>query len=322
MPQSDSTGRATDYFNDALDPKRSLQLNNRYWKGEDFRHLELLREADDALESRRFRALRKSLRHVKRLLPERYHRSFLSRMVYAVMYSVTFEPIRFSLRLPDEFLRENTYQGSDSIAYYDARHAEALKYVVDLVHAIYRDQYGKDVLRSQASVRYANSENDALQVRMTSGGALSDFHLDEGKDFTAIVYLCRVTSANGCFEYIEGSNSVRKSPILRALHQVVDFDMGLSGASPEDHAHLPLELRGSMALGNYLDEEKVERLSASRVEVTGNAGDGIIFNGFDTIHRGGKPLTGNRTAVFVATRGLINKRLQKAAVDLLAYLWL
>lgn len=307
------------YFNDPLDPARSLQLNNRYWKTESFWHLDMLREAEYDIENFRIASLRKSLKPVKSLLPDKVHRAFVRRVVYSMMYHVSFAPIRFSIKLSNEFVRDNLYDGPQDEASKSARHTEELKYIVDLAHNIYRDHYGIDVLSSTFAVRYMRSRNAEVR-RMIEYGDLSDFHMDEGKDFTCIIYLCPVNRDNGCFTYIDGSFAMRKSHVLRALHQVVDFDLKL--ATPEARSQLPLELRGSMAIGNYLDDEKKERVRNACVEVLGNAGDGIIFNGFDTIHRGGKPVAGERTAVFISTRGHINKRLKKAAYDQLAYLWL
>jgi hypothetical protein len=239
-----------------------------------------------------------------------------------MMYRVSFAPIRFSVKLSDDFVRANLYNGIENEASKSAQQTEELRYITDLVHSIYRDHYGIDVLSSDFGVRYINSRNTKAASRMTAYGEFSDFHVDEGKDFTCIIYLCSVNHDNGCFTYVDGSYAVRKSHLLRALHQVVDFDMGLSASTPEQRSHLPLELRGSMAIGNYLDDEKRDRLRSACVEVVGNVGDGIIFNGFDTMHRGGKPLVGERTALFISTRGHINMRVKKAACDQLAYLWL
>jgi hypothetical protein len=313
---------AADYFTDPLDPPHSLQLNNRFWKNDSFNNLEILREAEDDLSRGRFAALKRSLKPVKALLPASLHRRFLSRLVYSMVYRVQFQPIRFSLKLSDAFVRANSYAGVETEAYQSATAVGELKYVTGLVHDIYRDQYGMDALSSDFAVRYANSKNAANVSRMTAHGEFSDFHLDEKKDFTAIIYLSSVNRDNGCFSYIEGTPMVRRSHLLRALHQVVDFDMGLAASAPEARAHLPLELRGSMRVGDYLDDEKQERLRAACVDVVGNVGDGIIFNGFDTVHRGGKPRVGERTALFISTRGYLNKRVKKAFYDQLAYLWL
>lgn len=313
---------AVEQFNDPLDPQRSLQLNNRYWKSESFQHLDVLREADDDAHHGRLKALRKSLRPVKKLLPARFHRSFISRLVYSMVYHVDFQPIRFSMKLSDAFVRANSYDGAEAEFFKSAAHVDELRHITSFVHGIYRDYYGVDALSSDFAVRYANAKNEKSVKRMTEYGAFSDFHLDEKKDFTAIIYMSRVERDNGCFSYIDGSPAMGRSHLLRALHQVVDFDMGLAGSPIEERARLPLELRGSMRVGDYLDDDKQQKLLPACVDVLGDAGDGIIFNGFDTIHRGGKPLKGSRTALFISTRGHINKRLKKAFYDQMAYLWL
>jgi hypothetical protein len=307
------------YFSDPLDPARSLQLNNRYWKSESYQHLDILREAEDDVQNMRLTALRKSLKPVKALLPPNMHRAFIRRLIYSMVYHVAFAPMRFTVKLSDDLLRANQYQGTDDEASMVARNTEELKYIVRLAQNIYRDHYGLDFLSSTLAVRYMNSRNVEARRRMMEFGDLSDFHLDQGKDFTCIIYLCPVTRDNGCFTYVNGSTALRKSHILRALHQVVEFDLNLT--TPEQRSKLPLELRGSMAIGNYLDDEKQERVRNACVEVVGSAGDGIIFNGFDTIHRGGKPLNGSRTALFISTRGHFNLRVKKALYDQLGYLW-
>jgi hypothetical protein len=305
-------------FNDPLDPARSLQLNNNYWKGDRFEHLDMLREADDDINHRRFKSLRKTLKPVKTLIPPELHRSFLRRLVYSMVYSVSFAPIRLSIKLSGALVRANSYNGSANETQTVARETEELKYIVDLIHSIYRGHYGADVLSSTFAVRYINSQNPVVS-KVTAYGEFSDFHLDEGKDFTCILYLSEVGPQNGCFSYIDGSPAVPKSHLLRALHQVVDFDLRLS--NPEQVASLPLELRGGMGIGNYLDDEKKGRVRTAKVDLLGGPGDGIIFNGFDTIHRGGKPLSGSRTALFVSTRGHVNMRLRKALFDQFAYVW-
>jgi hypothetical protein len=309
-----------EYFNDPLNPERSLQLNNRYWMDDSYEHLDILREAEDDVVHGRFKALRRSLKPVKALLPASVHRPFIRRLVYSIVYHVTFAPMRFTVKLSDELIEANTYRGTADEASLEAKHTEELRYIAGLAHDLYRGHYGLDILSSTFAVRYMSSRNAEARRRMTEFGDLSDFHLDEGKDFTCIIYLCPVTRDNGCFSYVEGSTAMPKSHILRALHQVVEFDLKL--ATPDARAHLPLELRGSMAIGNYLDEEKHARVRDACVEVVGNPGEGIVFNGFDTLHRGGKPLSGDRTAMFISTRGHVNLRLKKALYDQLAYLWL
>jgi hypothetical protein len=308
-----------EYFNDPLDPPRSLQLNNKFWPKDRYEHLDMLRAAEYDVENRRFVSLKKTLKPVAALLPSNYRRAFLSRLVYSMVYSVSFAPIRFSIKLSKEFVRMNAYGGQAAEAETKAQRTDEVKYIAELAHNIYRDHYGADLLTSTYAVRYMSSSNPNAAKRMTAHGDLSDFHLDGGKDFTCIIYLCPVSLDNGCFSYIDGSPAVRKSHVLRALHQVVDLDMAI--ASPDQRSHLPLEVRGSTSVGNYLDDSKTEPVRKACIDVVGNAGDGVLFNGFDTIHRGGQPLNGERTALFVSTRGHFNKRLKKAVYAQLAYLW-
>jgi hypothetical protein len=308
------------YFNDPLDPARSLQLNNRYWHGERFEHLDMLREADEDINRRRFTRARRSLRRVKALLPPLMHRRFVSRLVYSIVYRTVFEPIRFSIKLSPKFVEANAYRGSEPIFSKEATCTEELSDIAELARSVFRDRYGRDLMTSSFGIRYQNSTYQPSRERMTRFGSFSDFHLDEGKDFTCIIYLCEVTEANGCFTYIDGTNTVAKSHVLRALHQVVNMDMALK--SPEDTAALPLELRGGMSIGDYLDDDKRERLQPHVVPFVGRVGDGIIFNGFDTLHRGGKPLSGERLALFISTTGRLRTHLKKAACDAMAALWL
>jgi hypothetical protein len=197
---------------------------------------------------------------------------------------------------------------------------DELKCIVDLAHSVYRKQFGRDVLSSGFQVRYINSTNVRRLREITSYGDLSDFHLDQRADFTCIVYLCAVTRETGCFSYIDGTSSLHKSHLLRALHGVVSFDMNLP--TPDQVTDLPLELRGGIGIGNFLDDEKCARLAHAQVDVVGNAGDGIIFNGFDTLHRGGKPTNGERTALLISTAGWMRMRVKRHVRQLLAYLWL
>lgn len=311
--------RLAEVFNDPLDPARSIQLNNKYWKGEPFEHLDLIREAEHDLRRFKLGALKRSLGRVRDLLPEQVRSKLISRIIYSLLYTAAFEPIRFSIRLSDEFVRANRYEGPKEQAELDAKHTDELKYIVRLVHDIYRDYYGMDILSSAFAIRFIRA-NETTVHRMTRHGAFSDFHFDEGKDFTCILYLGPATHDSGCFTYIDGSYYVPKSHVLRALHQIVDYDLRLE--KPEERAQLPLELRGSLSVGTYLDEDKRDRVLSAAVAVDGDMGDGIIFNGFDTIHRGGQPMSGERTALFISTRGHVNGRMKNALYGRLARLWL
>src|SRR2546422_3608154 len=127
---------AARFFNDPLDPKRSLQLNNRFWKNETFHYLDLLREADDDINNRRFGALKKSLKPIKALLPPEYHRIFVAKLVYSLMFSTAFEPIRFKLKVSDDLINANTYTGSETAMSQPARMTDEFRYVADLARTI------------------------------------------------------------------------------------------------------------------------------------------------------------------------------------------
>jgi hypothetical protein len=309
----------TSYFNDPMDPARSLQLNNRYWPGETFQHLDALRAADDDIKAKRYGSLKKSLKPVLALLPKEYHRAFLARLAYSITYRIVFEPIRFAIKLSDEFIDANSYKGDKNEAYMEGRNVEELRHVVGMAHTAYQEYYGRDILSSGFQVRYINSTNTQRVEEITGHGAFSDFHLDQRSEFTCIVYLTNVGTRNGCFSYLDGSSTVQKSHLLRALHGVVSFEMGLP--NPEQTAHLPLELRGGIGLGNFLDDDKHSRLAGAKIDVVGPPGSGVIFNGFDTIHRGGKPIEGERLAIFVSTGGRLTMRLRRYSRQMLASLW-
>jgi hypothetical protein len=306
------------FFSDPLDPVRSLQLNNRYWTTERFLHLDALREADEDIRRRRFVRLRRSLRWVTALLPVALHRAFVSRLAYSIAYHRAFEPVRLSVPLSSEFLEANQPRGDETEAFMPVRRTEEIDHLFEAMRAVHRTLYGRDRLRSIFEVRYINASNARRVREATRHGAFSDFHLDERGDFTSIVYLGATGRENGCFSYIDGTSVLPKSHLLAALHEVVAFDMQLD--TPEQVAHLPLELRGGNALGNYLDDEKCQRLAAARVDVIGGAGDGIIFNGRHTLHRGGKPTAGERTALVISTSGWLHVGRNKAARQMLEYL--
>lgn len=319
MPRGDRNSLSS-RFSDPLDPARSLQLNNRYWPHDTFQHLEILRTAEDLIEHRRFAAARVALRHVTALLPAAYHRAFLSRLAYSLVYRKGFEPIRVSLTLPDAFLTANRYDGADTEAFFSVRRRDAINDLVEVVRRAYTQVNGRDLLHSAFEVRYISSANAQRVQEMTGYGSLSDFHFDETTDFKCIVYLTPTNREGGCFSYVEGASAVRKSHVLRALHGVVRFDMGLK--TPEQVAHLPLELRGGSELGNYLDEDKHAALNAARVDVIGNAGQGVIFDGFYSLHRGGKPTNGERTALFISTAGRLRRAVNKGLRLMLERLWM
>jgi hypothetical protein len=91
--------------------------------------------------------------------------------------------------------------------------------------------------------------------------------------------------------------------------------------TPAAVADLPLELRCGTAVGNFLDHAKLARLAEAQVDVVGGAGEGILFNGSHTLHRGGKPTIGQRTALVISVSGVVRRTAHGSARQLLEYLW-
>jgi hypothetical protein len=96
--------------------------------------------------------------------------------------------------------------------------------------------------------------------------------------------------------------------ILSAIHQCVEFDMLVT--TPDSLASFPLEFRGSMGIGNFLDEDKVKAVCEFRRDVEGPVGTFVTFNGQYVLHRGGKPLAGTRTAAFLQPEGLVRHKMK------------
>jgi hypothetical protein len=175
--------------------------------------------------------------------------------------------------------------------------------------AIYKDQYGYDLLRINRTVRFAIP--DERQADLERYGPLSDYHNDEYKGVSTIVYLSKVTDENGAFSYIRGSERIPRSLVLTALHQCVEFDMRLT--DPEQLRAVPLEFRGSLAIGNFLEDDKVRVVLGFRETLEGGVGTYVTFNGQYVLHRGGKPKAGSRTAAFFQPVGVACHRLQSIA---------
>jgi hypothetical protein len=289
-------------FSDAFDPSVSLQLNNRYWPGQKWTLRSLLADCEAALREGGPAAAVTGLRRLRQYfttdavfarLLHRVHRLHSQRSQFG------FEAGRIDVS--PEVLEANRYRGSLRSAEYAMARPESFSEVEQKATYIYRREYGTDVLRVNRSVRFAMPNDRTCDV--TSWGELSDFHNDEYKGISAIIYFSPTKTENGAFSFIEGSELIPRSIVLTAIHQCVELDMGLRG--PENLSRLPLEFRGSMAVGNYLDYDKVRVLCAFRRVVEGGAGTYVTFNGQYVLHRGGKPLSGSRIAGFLQPEGML-----------------
>jgi len=296
----------SEIFGDPLQPDRSLQLNNKYWPGERFNLLSPLGEAEALVMAGEFTAAARQLKWLQNYFPTKVFTKFLRRLHRLHLFKASFGCITGRVELADEVIVANAYSGSSTRASYPLARADLFEPVLAQTKQLYRQQYGYDVLSVNKTVRFAIP--DERRVDVEDFGPLSDYHNDEYKGITTIVYMTQVKDENGAFSYIRGSELVRRSLVLSAIHQCVEFDLGLR--TPEQLAPLPLEFRGSLALGNFLDHEKVPIVLGYREVVEGAVGTFVTFSGQYLVHRGGKPVTGHRTAAFFQPEGKLRHKMK------------
>jgi len=244
-------------FSDVFDPRVSFQLNNRYWPGERWNLIGQIADCEAALREGGPSACVRPLRSLRRHFPSD---AIFTRLLHRIHRLHTQKSL-FSyesghVEVSSDALAANSYHGSEPMAVYDMARPEAFASVERQALRIYRREYGVDFLRVNRTVRFAMPSDRTRDV--TQHGELSDFHNDEYKGISTIIYFSSVKVENGAFSFIEGSELIPRSVILTAIHQCVEFDMGLSG--PEQLGVIPLEFRGSMAAGNYLDHDKIDTL--------------------------------------------------------------
>ncbi len=306
-------------FSNPLDPERSIQLNNRYWPGDKFSLVGIIADAEAMLSGGELVAAARHLHRLKKCFPEeRLFEKFLRRLHRLRLYRSQFGYVTGRLELDSDAIAANRYSGPATRAEYAlARRGEFAGLIGETVR-IYKSQYGGDLVRTRCTVRFAKP--DERQIDVTGHGPLSDVHNDEYKGISTIVYLNDVKEeSDGAFAFVEGSHLVPRSLVLSALHQCVAFDMKLDigRATPEQIGCVPLEFRGSPALGNFLDDDKVKVVKASLKVLNGPVGTFVSFNGQYLLHRGGKPLSGSRTAAFLQPIGAL--RHKAASVGSLLY---
>jgi hypothetical protein len=294
-------------FDDPFVPSRSLQLNNRYWPGAKFSLIDVIRDAENVLESGDIVTTARMLGPLKpHFRSDEYFQRFLRRLHRLSLFKSSFGCVTGRIELPASAVAANRYSGPATRASYALSSVASFAKLIAENAAIYKASYGRDFLRTNTTVRFAMP--DESQADIKNFGPLSDFHNDEYKGISTIVYLGDVTDENGAFSYIEGSHEVKRSLILSAIHQCVEFDMLVT--TPEALASFPLEFRGSMGIGNFLEDDKVRTvLEFSRV-VEGPVGTFVTFNGQYVLHRGGKPLSGTRTAAFLQPEGLVRHKMK------------
>ena len=292
----------SDIFRDPLQPDGSIQLNNKYWPGDKFHLLNAIADAEALVAAGKLGAAARQLKCLRRFfLQDRFFAKFLRRLHRLHSFRSRFGCVTGRLEVADDAIKANVYSNSATRASYPLAKVDRFDTVLKKSAELYRQQYGYDVLAVNRTVRFARP--DERQVDVERFGVLSDYHNDEYKGITTIVYLTEVKDENGAFCFIRGSELVPRSLVLTAIHQCVEFDIGLR--TPEQLACLPLEFRGSLAIGNFLESEKATVVFRFREVVEGAVGTFVTFGGQYVLHRGGKPTSGSRTAAFFQPEGRV-----------------
>jgi hypothetical protein len=294
-------------FDKPLSPEKSIQLNNKYWPFLKFTNLNLIQDCELEILS----GSRKGgacYRNLMKLFPnEELFRKMLKRLGKILSFQSNFGCAVLDYRVNIASLDLKNHEGDEKYFWQFISKNILFKKISYEVRKRYRLEYGWDITRLHKSVRYARGE-DGYQSCMTNFGRTSDFHNDEYKGITCIVYLSDVKKDNGAFTYIHGSEKIIRSPLLTAIHQTVSFDMKLSHW--DQMGSLPLEFRATHNIGNFLEPDKAKALLAKEVVLEDVAGTVFMFNGQKLIHRGGKPLKGSRLAAFLTPEGLFIHKLR------------
>ena len=293
-------------FDSPLDPSRSIQLNNRHWPAEKYTHLHLLQDCEASMVNNNIDSKAASFRHLSRLFDNDFlFQKMLRRLGKIRCFNSSFGYLTKDIPIKRALIEQLAYMEERGVSVAPLPSIEKLGELSKIAKNIYLSEYGWDIVVTHKSVRFARPQAERVE-EITTYGSMSDFHNDELKGITSIVYLTEVKLENGAFSFIAGSESIPRSSLLTAIHQTVCFDMGLF--RPDQMTCIPLEFRCTPLIGNFLDSEKVKILLENLVVFEGPPGKAIVFNGQKLIHRGGKPLAGTRYAAFVAIEGkLIHK---------------
>lgn len=286
----------TEAFNDPFDSDRSIQLNNKYWPTERYQLLGLLKDCEASIIGKRIDSRSAPFTRLrKHFASDEYFEKMLRRLGRILCFQSDFGYMTETVQVEEELLSNIAYMKQKNIENAILPKSGNLDKLAESVKKKYLEEYGFDIVAKHKTVRYSG-----IQVT-PDYGPMSDFHNDELKGITCIVYLSDVKRENGAFSFISKSEKIPRSALLTAIHQTVCFDMGLS--SPEKMLDLPLEFRGTPIIGNFINSEKRDILLQNLVVFEGGPGDAIIFNGQQVIHRGGKPESGWRYAAFLAMEG-------------------
>lgn len=283
-----------------FNPIESLQLNNKYWPSEKFNNISLISDLENSIDELGYLSSSDLLKRCASLLPREARKSFLFLVARERLFRTEFG-IHFYSDLPLMDLGEKSTLDVNS-HYFTPDKSSQLRAFEKAISVRFKECFGFDLIKMHRQIRFA--EPDAKTKELDQYGVLSDFHNDEAKGLTTMIYLSDVAELdNGAFQYIEGSHQIPRSVVLTAAHIAVGFTLGLT--DPAAMNCLPLEFRGNPGVGNFLDPDKAELLHSSVRHVLGDRGTAWTFNGHLLLHRGGKVKKGSRKAYFLQPEGKV-----------------
>ena len=310
-----TTRSLAETFADPYDPATSFQLSARLTHGGRFTMIAAIKEADDALQRREYKAFMRLIMPTLAFLTTEHRRDVLRRIVYNDLFLRSFEPKRFSVPLREtegRFAWESTRSlhreldvNIDTIKQTLCKESKAAfcsLYGFDLTTTLLSLRYSVQVRDGRAAGRTYNEVADSM-FRETNPTFL---HLDEKKGITTIVYLSDTTSHNGAFRYVEGSHLIKISPILKAFHEYTNNTLRVT--THEQVSQLPPEFRAGINYYYWLEPEKQRVIDCFTTTVTGPAGTAISFAGNRLLHGGGIPFFGERAALFLGNVGRVCHR--------------
>jgi hypothetical protein len=303
-------------FSDPYDPDKSFWVHQGLGTlRTEFEHSDL------CLKVKKYAAAKVYMTRIANNLPAKIRQNFFKRAVYLSMYLKPYTPFTLHRnvdhKLKMQFLPDMNHR--DEMRFHNVRLPDVLKPVAAMSVRASKELYGQDILKTDISVRYASEWAEAPftcdDPSNVDERLLSAMHIDQKKGITSIVYLSNVNERNGCFSYLEGSELIPQSPTIRAMHEAIQFDLGINTKEKAYAAGIPLNLFGTTQCWQNLPKHKRDLARAFLVKHLGPCGTSITFAGNMLVHSGGYPIAGERYALFIAHTGLLMQR----AKPLLAY---
>lgn len=308
-------------FSNPYSVNDSFQLSGKTIGSERLSLISYIEELDQALLSGSLYRFRKCFQRITRpILSSRDRRKILLRIIYNHLYLIPVTPIEF---------QETPAHVPDLFNLGPSREVEHSQLSIALGHPTqslliesrrrFTEVYGPDLVKTTQAIRCARREDGpaiqedgdttiALATELASFRKLNSnyLHLDEKKGITTILYLSQTYEEHGAFRYVVGSEQMRYSATLKALHEYVYQDLNFRDF--EKMSSLPPEYRAGINYYHWLEPEKQDVLDSYVYHVTGPPGRIIKFAGNALLHGGGLPVRGVRTALFTQHTGKVLHR--------------